>query len=130
MAREVEISIGGTVYRLPKLTVAEYLELADRARVQHRERVLANLEAAGVDADTRLKELKEADEQAGSGLAAFRYLVSPAGAIEAIRTSIRHMNGGTPDINAIDPLQAVHLACDLCGVDLSEPGDDDEQEEE
>ena len=124
MSAPVIYSIEGTTIKhsLPKLTPADIVEIGERVYARARERLLEDLEDAGVGPELRLTELKKLDRRRGLGSVVVGHGFTVEGAMEIIERSIKIADNGI-DIKSLqlDPSAGMfQLALKLIGVNWDE----------
>lgn len=102
---------------LPKLTVAELMQVCNEASAIQRKRLAAMLTEVGADTDTRIRELKEADRYAGNLGDLLAYLRTLEGSARIVGI-VAARAGTTVEALAIDPEQLTEAAVRACGWDV------------
>jgi hypothetical protein len=108
--------------RVPLITVRDMMQICDQAFEEERATLVADLDASGVDPQTRLERLREHSQRRGTVslllLATFR--IATAGQI--VRIALERA-GLEPDsaIAEMTPEEMVEAAQMLCGYRKAEP---------
>jgi len=110
--------------RVPLITVRDMMQICDQAFDEERESLVADLDAAGVDPQTRLERLREHSQRRGTVslllLATFR--ISTASRI--VRMSLERADlDCEATLAEMTPERMVDLAQELCGYRKAESGE-------
>lgn len=127
LGRPVRYELNGSVYDIPKLTVADWLDVQDKAMLNEKQRLLEDCDACGVtNPGERLEAVRNFHANHTASGVALLWMSGVEGARYVVEKALGKMNGTAPGIDEFSPISLSRLAGELVGLG----GDDTDSNEE
>lgn len=114
--KQMTEQVDGVPVTFQRLTVAQYMDLGQRAYEHERQRVIADLDAIQATTELRMDRLDKARDGADTGMHTVRYVFTLTGTYDVLGVAAQEKI----DPMGVDPRRALTLACELCGIELEE----------
>ncbi len=127
MNERIEIELNSTKYFVKRLTVQQVHDVGESLYVAERQRLVDDAEAAGLDADKRLAQVKQLRESWANGVEILRQAYTRHGAISFLEAALEPENIGLDVLEEDRDIKSlIRAATTVCG--LPDPFDETDDE--